>query len=187
MGRAMKLNNIAIVPVIIGSATAFVSSIGRISRQQTKANGFLDDWKLVFSEEGRKNIKAYNEQAKREQEEAQEQIMARRNNPDLMEEYFEDVDDRRQKRMEEKEVWDFQKNESGEDPKNEWDKLREEGKIEVGSDLPRDPSTSRLGSEGLQEVRIDERMPYIEQGYVDEDADIMKGFMNLFGGGKKKE
>jgi hypothetical protein len=38
----------------------------------------------------------------------------------------------------------------------------------------------------LVDVRIDERMPYIDQGYVDEDADAMGSFMKLFGGGKKK-
>ena len=39
-----------------------------------------------------------------------------------------------------------------------------------------------MGSEGLFEERVDEKLPYIDQGYVDEDADF---FGKLFG--KKKD
>ena len=34
--------------------------------------------------------------------------------------------------------------------------------------------------------RFDLRLPYADQGYVDEDADAMKKLTNFFGGGKKK-
>ena len=30
------------------------------------------------------------------------------------------------------------------------------------------------------------RLPYADQGYVDEDADVMGKISNFFGGGKKK-
>lgn len=30
------------------------------------------------------------------------------------------------------------------------------------------------------------RLPYADQGYVDEDADVMGKLANMFGGGKKK-
>ena len=34
--------------------------------------------------------------------------------------------------------------------------------------------------------RFDLRLPYAEQGYVDEDADVMGKIGSFFGGGKKK-
>jgi hypothetical protein len=79
------------------------------------------------------------------------------------------------------------KNEKDYDPLTDWKKLRAEGKIKVGSDLERDESSRRLGSDGLVSVRTDELLPYIDQGYVDEDADVMGNFMKMFGGGKKKQ
>ena len=35
--------------------------------------------------------------------------------------------------------------------------------------------------------RFDLRLPYADQGYVDEDADVMGKLGNLFGFGKKKQ
>ena len=35
--------------------------------------------------------------------------------------------------------------------------------------------------------RFDLRLPYADQGYVDEDADAMKKLSNFFGGGNKKK
>lgn len=35
--------------------------------------------------------------------------------------------------------------------------------------------------------RFDLRLPYADQGYVDEDADVMKKIGNFFGGGNKKK
>ena len=106
-----------------------------------------------------------------------------------MEEYEREVAEKRANLAKEQQVWEFQNKvgEEGYDPMNEWKKLREEGKIKVGSDLERDPSSSRLGSEGLVDVRVDERMPYIDQGYVDPEADVIGNFMKMFGGGKGKK
>mmetsp|Transcript_3177 Transcript_3177/g.4352 ORF Transcript_3177/g.4352 Transcript_3177/m.4352 type:complete len:196 (+) Transcript_3177:116-703(+) len=158
------------------------------SHSSTKLYNVFDDLKLIFSEEGKKNRAEYDERIKREQEEAQKEILRRRRNPEMMEEYERNVAIRRNELAKKKNVWEFQNRvEEGYDPKTEWDRLREEGEIEVGSDLERDPTSSRLGSEGLIDVRIDERMPYIDQGYVDEDADVVGNFMKMFGGGKKKK
>lgn len=144
--------------------------------------------KLIFSDEGKANRAAYADRERAEQEAAQQQIMERRRNPEKMEEYNARRNQERQELADEKEVWKFQqKSEEGYDPLTEWEKLRKEGKIKVGSDLERDASSSRLGSEGLVEVRIDERMPYIDQGYVDDSADVMGNFMNMFKGGDKKK
>jgi hypothetical protein len=35
--------------------------------------------------------------------------------------------------------------------------------------------------------RFDLRLPYADQGYVDEDADVMGKISNFFGGGNKKK
>ena len=35
--------------------------------------------------------------------------------------------------------------------------------------------------------RFDLRLPYADQGYVDDDADVMGKLTSFFGGGKKKE
>lgn len=50
-------------------------------------------------------------------------------------------------------------------------------------DSERDADSSRLGSDGLIAERIDEKLPYIDDGYVDDSApDLMKGLGKLFGG-----
>jgi len=156
--------------------------------------GIFDDLQLIFSDEGRKNRQEYEERERAEQAAAQKEIFERRRNPAKMAQYEAEVRDRRQKLMKDKDVWKFQQEvktneESGkvEDPLEKWNELREEGAIKVGSDLERDPSSSRLGSEGLVDVRTDELLPYIDQGYVDEEADVMGNVMNIFGGKKKKD
>ena len=121
----------------------------------------------------------------REQEEqmrAQQEILDRRKNPKAMRKYDEAVEERRKGLAEERAVYNFQKkNEDGYDAITDWKRLKDEGKIKIGKDLERNKDTSRLGSEGLIEVRVDERMPYIDQGYVDESAsNPMEDLMNFF-------
>ena len=146
----------------------------------------IDDLKLLFSEEGKANKAAYEARERADQEAAQREILERRRNPEKMEDYEQKVNTSRAKLQEEKDVWGFQgKIEEGFDPLTEWTRLKDEGLITVGSEMERDPSSSRLGSEGLVDIRTDELLPYIDQGYVDESADIMGGFMNIFGGKKE--
>merc|ERR1712161_95680 len=99
------------------------------------------------------NRAAYDRQQKDEMEAAQQEIIERRRNPEAMEAYEEGVSDRRRKLQEEKDLWSFQQKESG-DAIDDWNQLRAEGKIKVGSDLERDESSRRLGSEGLVDVRV---------------------------------
>lgn len=161
----------------VSSSQAFV--IGTNKQQQQHASstqlyGLIDDLKLIFSEEGKANRAAYEEQQRKEMEEAQREILERRTDPEKMGQYEQEIRERRAKLMQEKEVYKFQSTvQDGVDPIDEWKRKRESGEIVVGDDLERDASSERLGSEGLQEVRVDERMPYIDQGYVDEEADVM--------------
>ncbi|GMH89869.1 hypothetical protein TrST_g9253 [Triparma strigata] len=162
---------------ITGAFTSFYSgarsvpsTISSSSSSSTSLFGILDDLKLIFSEDGKAARRAYAEKEKDEQEKALKEIQARRRNPKAMEEYNQETNERRQELMNERSKWDFQqKVEPGFDPKDEWDRLRAAGEIKVGSDLERDESSSRLGSEGLVDQRIDELLPYIDAGYVPEE------------------
>lgn len=76
----------------------------------------------------------------------------------------------------------------GGDRLEDWKKLRESGKIRTANKgLTRDKGSERLGSSGLFEVRTDERLPYIDQGYVpdaEEKEDLgskLKGFFDGLG------
>ena len=93
-----------------------------------------------------------------------------------MDSYNKETVARREELMNERSKWDFQqKVEPGYDPKSDWDRLRASGEIKVGSDLERDESSSRLGSEGLVDQRVDELLPYIDAGYVPEEGEEEKG------------
>mmetsp|Transcript_49205 Transcript_49205/g.55755 ORF Transcript_49205/g.55755 Transcript_49205/m.55755 type:complete len:256 (-) Transcript_49205:314-1081(-) len=154
------------------------------SSRMVLSMGFFENLKIIFSEEGKANKAAWEKEQREEQEAAMREMLERRRNPEKMEQYEQEVVENRAKLQEEKDVWGFQgKIEEGYDPLTEWNRLKEEGKITVGSQMERDPTTSRLGSEGLVEIRTDELLPYIDQGYVDESADLMGGIRNLFVGG----
>eukprot|EP00596_Hydrurales_sp_CCMP1899_P007734 CAMPEP_0119039996 /NCGR_PEP_ID=MMETSP1177-20130426/9787_1 /TAXON_ID=2985 /ORGANISM="Ochromonas sp, Strain CCMP1899" /LENGTH=192 /DNA_ID=CAMNT_0007004605 /DNA_START=93 /DNA_END=671 /DNA_ORIENTATION=- len=146
---------------------------------------FFDNIKIIFSKEGQDNIKAFDDKEKEEALIAQKEILARRSDPKKMREYEQKNEANRIKLAEERAVYKFQQKQAeGYDPLTDWQKLKDEGKIKMSKDLERDSKSSRLGSEGLIEVRVDERMPYIDQGYVDEESDVMGKFMGLF---KKKD
>lgn len=173
---------------LLGGSGAFAPS--RTTAKQRNAvelYGLINDLQLIFSDEGKKNKAAYVARERAEEEAALKEIQERRRDPSKMSDYNNKKQANRDKLQKEKDVWGFQqKSQKGYDPLSEWNRLKGEGKIKSGSQLDRDPTSSRLGSEGLVDVRTDELLPYIDQGYVDEDADAMGSFMKLFGGGKKK-
>lgn len=67
--------------------------------------GFFDDIKKIYSKEGQENLKAFKEREKEEAFKAQQEILARRNNPKLMREYDDKVDANRRKLAEERAVY----------------------------------------------------------------------------------
>lgn len=148
--------------------------------------GLIDDLNLIFSDEGKKNRKAYYDRQRREQEEAQQAILEARRNPNKKKEYQQKVNERRSKLDSERNSWSFQKDSTGADPLQKWKELRSAGKIKAGDDIARDPTSSRLGSAGLQDIRTDDKLPYIEQGYVDESADVFANLKKMFDSGKKE-
>ncbi|KAL7440580.1 hypothetical protein ACHAXM_008010 [Skeletonema potamos] len=141
-----------------------------------------------------------------EWERQQELLKLRRASPEDREKYFKSVDDRRIKATEEQiDKWAWQKKQyaKGEDPIDEWRKRRESGQISDLENQYGDPKKiggiplpmASFGVGGEFGVggkfdnggRFDLRLPYAEQGWVDEDAEENNFFANLFGGGKKKE
>ena len=172
----------------IASANAFVAPQHASRVPSACSMSIFDDLKLIFSDEGKRNRAEYDAREREEMVAAQEEVLERRRNPAKMREYEQEKLRNRAKLTEERNVYEFQnKVETGYDPLTDWTRLRAEGKIKIGKDLKRDETTSRLGSEGLIDVRVDERMPYIDQGYVSEDADVMGKLMNIFGGRNNKK
>mmetsp|Transcript_9146 Transcript_9146/g.26559 ORF Transcript_9146/g.26559 Transcript_9146/m.26559 type:complete len:196 (+) Transcript_9146:105-692(+) len=77
---------------------------------------------------------------------------------------------------------------SGKDTLEAWKELRESGEIKTASSgLVRDPDSSRMGSEGLFAERVDTKLPFVENGYVDESADVMGKLGKMFGKKKRTE
>ena len=123
--------------------------------------------------------------AKEEEWRAQQEMLARRRNPEKMAEYnAEVVERRREQQMRKAELKAVQKDTSGADTLEAWKALKDEGKVLSSDDMSRDTDTNVLGSkDGLIAERIDEKLPYVDDGYVDEDApDVMEGLKKLFGG-----
>ena len=81
------------------------------------------------------------------------------------------------------ELKNLQKGGQGGDQLEEWKKMREDGRVTIAE---RDADSARMGSAGLVPERIDEKMPYIDSGYVDDSGpDLMEGLKKMFGGDKK--
>lgn len=146
-----------------------------------------------------------------EWERQQELLKLRQASPEEREKYFKSVDDRRMKATKEQiDKWAWQKKQykRGEDPIDEWRKRRESGQISDLENQYGDPEKiggiplpmASFGVGGEFGVggkfdnggRFDLRLPYAEQGWIDEEAEEQGNnnfFANLFGGGggKSKE
>ncbi|KAJ1461405.1 hypothetical protein M885DRAFT_611679 [Pelagophyceae sp. CCMP2097] len=142
----------------------------RAARSLVVRHGFLED--LMDKLEGKSDPKAaaWKEQMFQEQQ----VILKRRREPDaatggfIDEKMEEEIKERRAGFMDEKKVLtDIQKQKGDEDITDQWKKARDAGKFKTASSgLKRDESSSRLGAAGLFAERTDERLPYIDRGYV---------------------
>lgn len=142
-----------------------------------------------------------------EEWEKQQEILRNRRKPQAERDaYFASVEKRRaeaSKKQSEMWAWQTKKYNKGEDPIDEWRKRRSDGTIsdlenqygdpkEIGGiPLPM-PSFGVGGEFGLggkfdNGGRFDLRLPYADQGYVDEDADVMGKLSSFFGGSNKKK
>lgn len=124
----------------------------------------------------------------KEWREQQEILRKRRENLGfLSEEDEEAIRERRLKANAESKALKSIQTADGGDPLEEWKRLRDEGVISTATKgMERDEGSRRLGSEGLLSERTDEKLPYIDSGYVAEDADIMGGIAKAFRFGKKE-
>lgn len=141
-----------------------------------------------------------------EEWEKQQAILADRRKPKAeRDKYFKKVEDRRQEATKKQnDMWSWQTKtyKKGEDPIDEWKKRRADGSI---SDLENQYGDPRkiggipipgasfgvggefgVGGKFDNGGRFDLRLPYADQGYVDEDSDVMGKLGAFFGGGKKK-
>lgn len=118
--------------------------------------------------------------------------------------YFASIEKRRVEASEKRDAmwaWQTKTYKKGEDPIDEWRKRRADGTIsdlenqygdpkKVGG-IPLPMASFGVGGEfGVggkfdNGGRFDLRLPYADQGYVDEDADVMGKLGSFFGGGKK--
>lgn len=138
------------------------------------------------------------ERQKEEMFQEQQRILEMRKNKNSREQYFKDVEDRRnQATAKAKAKMSPSTTKGNVDPMKAWLKIKEKGLVAPPTrydDEPDDLSIPiPLNPIGMSEydegARFDLRLPYVDKGYVDEDATISGAFRKLFGGGKttKKE
>jgi len=157
---------------------------------QTRRHGFFED--LFGSDDPAKNA------ARDEQWRIQQDVLKRRQSKEATNKYFDDVDANRQKAKQEQVTkWAFQRDPT-QDSLIGWKKLRESGEIgdlktglgtdgkkrEGGLPIPL-PSFGLGGEAGVggeydNGERFDLRLPYVDQGYEDPDADVMGKLMDFF-------
>ena len=196
---------LAAVASSASTSSAFVaptssSSVSqKTSSSSTSLSGLFDGWKAGGSGNSKESLD--------DQWEQQQAILkARRAPASEREQYFQKVEERRaEATRKQKDMWAWQSKKygKGEDPINEWKKRRANGQISDLEDQYGDPKKvggiplpgASFGVGGEFGVggkfdnggRFDLRLPYAEQGYVDEDADVMGKIGSFFGGGKKKK
>ena len=124
----------------------------------------------------------------------QQEILARRRDPKRNKKYFKEVNDRRddvEQFFDERTL----KVKHGEDPLVPWTEMKENGFIDEGGYTEEDESgiPIPMASFGIPKydrgARFDLKLPHVEIGYTDPDADVMakvgNAFKNVFGFGKK--
>ncbi|GKY96818.1 hypothetical protein MPSEU_000641000 [Mayamaea pseudoterrestris] len=171
---------------------------GPLLKSSTQLNGLFDK----FTGGGSADKEALDEQFRIQQE-----ILAARRAPkDERDKYFEKVEKRRvEASKKQNDMWGWQTKQyaKGEDPLTEWKKQRAKGTISDLDDQYGDPKEiggipipgASFGVGGEFGVggkfdnggRFDLRLPYADQGYVDDDADFMKKLTSIFGGNKKAQ
>lgn len=131
------------------------------------------------------------EQERDEALKRQQEILARRRDKRKNRDYFNAVNERR--RVLEEGIQSRRLHVvEGEDPLIAWKKLQAEGKIkEIGYEEVEGSIPMPMASFGIPRFdngeRFDLRLPHVEHGYTDEEADVMGKMARFFGFGKKKD
>lgn len=201
----MKLSitaRVAAYLVAVAATTTDAFSISTQSIQQRSSvstelgMGLFDKW--TAQGDGKDSLD--------EQWENQQAILAARRKPKSERDaYFKSVEDRRDrayKEQSDKWAWQTKTYKKGEDPLTEWKKRRDDGTIESLENQYGDPKKiggipmpmasfgvgGEFGVGGKMDNggRFDLRLPYADQGYVDDESDVMAKLGSFFGGNKKK-
>lgn len=126
----------------------------------------------------------------------QQEILARRRDKRRNKDYFNDVQSRRDQV---EEYFDNRtlKVQEGQDPLEPWKKMKEAGYIDEGGYTEEDEGgiIIPMASFGIPKydrgARFDLKLPHVEHGYTDDEADVMaragNAIKNLFGFGKKED
>jgi len=175
------------------------TSTHKIHQSSTALNGLFDNFKTGGSGNSKESLD--------DQWEAQQRVLKlRKGSTKERQKYFGDIEDRREKASKKQDdmwSWQTKKYKKGEDPLTEWKKRRADGTIsdlenqygdpkEVGG-IPLPGASFGVGGEfGVggkfdNGGRFDLRLPYADQGYVDDDSNFMVTLGNIFAGGKKKK
>ena len=170
----------------LATAAGFVVPAQHGRAPVTRRQGFLEDMMDKLDGGGKAGKSAKDDWKERAYREQQAMLAERRKTGGgLSKEKELEIARRRSNTVSagERKLRELQTRAGGKDVTEEWMRLRDSGEIKTAAKgLTRDKGSSRMGSEGLFEERVDEKLPYIDQGYVDEDADF---FGKLFG--KKKD
>ncbi|CAB9517563.1 expressed unknown protein [Seminavis robusta] len=201
MKSYLKASGWAVVLAVLANdgVDAFQPMTPASAKQSTALQmGLFDNWSAGGSGNSKDDLD--------EQWERQQEILRNRRAPkEERDKYFDKVDARRKAATEKQQdmwAWQTKNYAKGEDPIDEWKKRREAGTISDLDDQYGDESKKGgiplpmasfgvggefgVGGKFDNGGRFDLRLPYADQGYVDEDADFMKKIGNIFGGGKKK-
>ena len=182
---------------LASSCSAFVPAKTN-NFQQTALYGLFDDFKTGGSGNSKESLD--------DQWEAQQRILKlRKSSSNDRQKYFSEIEERRadaSKKQSDKWSWQSKQYKKGEDPLDEWKKRRADGTISDLEDQYGDPKKiggipfpgASFGVGGEFGVggkfdnggRFDLRLPYADQGYVDDDSDVMGKLGSIFGGKKKK-
>lgn len=185
----MHLTRTLLALLLASPAAVLAFAPGRVGsplapRSTVVVQGFFDG---LFGGEPDPAKEAWKEEALREQQ----RILAKRRQTGgfISAEEEEEIAERRKRVGQEAQLLkEVQSGGDGKDRLADWKKLRDSGKIRTSTKgLERDKGSSRLGSEGLFAERVDERLPYIDQGYVPEEEegeDLASKIKGFFGGRK---
>jgi len=194
----LSANNIPTSHAFIGSASLPASTMTTTTTTTTSTttlHGLFDRFQSGGSGSSKDSLD--------EQWEAQQRILQQRNkSPQERQKYFADIEKRREeasKKQKDKWAWQTKNYDKGQDPIDEWKKRRADGTISDLENQYGDPKKiggipipgASFGVGGEFGVggkfdnggRFDLRLPYADQGYVDEDADVMGKIGKFFGGG----
>lgn len=166
------------------NVSCFVTEKSSVQQQSPSGKARSDTARYFFGQGG--PGKSMSDDEKERQFREQQEILARRRDPNRKKKYYEDMEKRREEY--DQNIKSILLKDDGKDPLIQWRKKREAGvikdfKYEEGPKgslpIPGNPIQIPRFDNG---ERFDLRLPYVDRGYEDPDADVMG---KMFGRKKK--